>query len=164
MSRLRAARRNKLPKSDFGLPGERKYPMPDKEHARVAKSYASKEEHRGTLSSGQEAEIDRKADRVLGKRSGGGRGHIMESHGGGEAPRNDAAGFERGARGDEGPQFGGSKRTDLDPARGSGSGSESANGSDGAGRGGSHGRGGIASHSNMSHMHDDTPMFRGRKY
>jgi hypothetical protein len=36
MATLTAGRRNKLGKSTFGLPGERKYPMPDKSHARNA--------------------------------------------------------------------------------------------------------------------------------
>jgi len=65
MAKLKAARRNALPKSSFGLPKSRKYPMPDKVHARVAKSYASKELHRGKLSSGQAAKIRAKANRIL---------------------------------------------------------------------------------------------------
>jgi hypothetical protein len=30
MGKLKSAQRNKLPKSEFGEPGKRKYPMPDK--------------------------------------------------------------------------------------------------------------------------------------
>ncbi len=30
MAKLNAAKRNKIPKKEFGLPGERKYPMEDK--------------------------------------------------------------------------------------------------------------------------------------
>lgn len=30
MAKLTAAKRKKIPKSEFGLPGEKKYPMPDK--------------------------------------------------------------------------------------------------------------------------------------
>lgn len=30
MAKLTTVKRKKLPKSDFGLPGEKKYPMPDK--------------------------------------------------------------------------------------------------------------------------------------
>ena len=67
MAKLHAAERNRLATSEFGLPKQRKYPVEDKVHARVAKSYASKEEHAGKLSASQEAQIDRKADRVLGK-------------------------------------------------------------------------------------------------
>jgi hypothetical protein len=32
MAELKAARRNKLADSTFGLPGSRKYPMPDRAH------------------------------------------------------------------------------------------------------------------------------------
>lgn len=74
--KLTYAERQSLPKSDYGLPGKKNksnkagkggYPMPDKKHARVAKSYASKEEHAGKLSKSAEEKIDAKADRVLGK-------------------------------------------------------------------------------------------------
>jgi len=68
MAKLTAAGRKRVPTSKFGLPGSRKYPMPDKVHARVAKSYASKEEHAGKLSRASEAKIDAKADRILGRR------------------------------------------------------------------------------------------------
>jgi hypothetical protein len=67
MAKLNAAKRNKLPKSSFGEPGERKYPMPDKAHARNAKARASEMEHKGKLSSASKAKIDAKADRKLGK-------------------------------------------------------------------------------------------------
>ncbi len=67
MSKLRAKQRNKLPKSSFGMPGERKYPMPDKAHARNAKARASQMVKKGKLSSGAKAKIDAKANRVLGK-------------------------------------------------------------------------------------------------
>lgn len=70
MAKLTTKRRKSLPKSEFGMPGQRKYPMPDKAHARVAKSYASKEANAGKLSRSAEAKIDRKADKVLGKRKG----------------------------------------------------------------------------------------------
>jgi hypothetical protein len=70
MAELKAKARNKLPKSDFGLPGDRKYPMPDKNHARAAKSRASEMERKGKLSESAKARIDKKADRVLGKKKG----------------------------------------------------------------------------------------------
>jgi hypothetical protein len=63
--KLTAGERKKMPGSKFGLPGERKYPMPDKAHARLAKSDAAKEEHAGKLSEAAEEKIDRKADRIL---------------------------------------------------------------------------------------------------
>ena len=68
MAKLKAAKRNKLPKSDFGMPGERKYPMPDKNHAKAAKSRASEMEHKGKISASTKAKIDAKADRKLGKK------------------------------------------------------------------------------------------------
>ena len=68
MATLTSKKRNSLPKADFGEPGERKYPMPDKNHARVAKSYAAKEANAGKLSRSTEAKIDAKANRVLGKK------------------------------------------------------------------------------------------------
>lgn len=36
MAKLTAAKRKKLPKSDFAEPESRKYPIPDKAHARNA--------------------------------------------------------------------------------------------------------------------------------
>lgn len=66
MAKLMAAARNKLPKSSFGMPGSRKYPMPDKSHARNAKARASEMEHKGVISKSTEAKIDAKADKVLG--------------------------------------------------------------------------------------------------
>lgn len=67
MAILKAKTRNALPKSAFGLPGARKYPMPDASHAANAKSRAAQQEKRGNLSPSQKASIDRKADAVLGK-------------------------------------------------------------------------------------------------
>ena len=67
MARLTTARRRSLPKSDFGLPGSRGYPMPDKSHARNAKARASQAVNAGRMSRSTEAKIDAKADRKLGK-------------------------------------------------------------------------------------------------
>lgn len=67
MAKLNAGRRNSLPQSEFGMPGERKYPMPDASHARNAKARASEMEHKGRISKGMEKKIDAKADKVLGK-------------------------------------------------------------------------------------------------
>ena len=68
MAKLSAAKRKKIPKSEFGLPGEKKYPMPDKNHAKNAKARASQMEKKGKLSSSSKAKIDAKADKVLGKK------------------------------------------------------------------------------------------------
>jgi hypothetical protein len=66
MSKLRAAKRNKLPKSSFGLPGSRKYPMPDRSHAANAKARATQMVKRGKLSAASAAKIRAKANRILG--------------------------------------------------------------------------------------------------
>jgi hypothetical protein len=67
MAELSTRKRNSEPKSDFGLPEERKYPMPDKSHARNAKARASQQEEKGNLSAADKKKIDRKADRILDK-------------------------------------------------------------------------------------------------
>lgn len=66
MAVLRAARRNALPKSKFGLPGSRKYPMPDRTHAANAKARATQMVKRGKLSPASAAKIRAKANRILG--------------------------------------------------------------------------------------------------
>jgi hypothetical protein len=72
MAKLNAAARKRIPKAEFGLPGKSpgkgSYPMPDKGHARLAKSGASHAEKVGNISKSQEAKIDAKADRKLGKK------------------------------------------------------------------------------------------------
>ena len=75
MSELSAAKRAKLPAKEFGLPEKARtpdakketgnYPMPDKAHARSAKSRASKQLHRGNLTKSEKERIDRKADKIL---------------------------------------------------------------------------------------------------
>lgn len=70
MARLTAKTRSKIPTGKFALPG-RRFPINDKTHARVAKSYASRMVKKGQLSGGQKATIDAKANRMLGKRRGG---------------------------------------------------------------------------------------------
>ena len=67
MAELTEAKRDKEPKSDFGLPEERKYPMPDKSHARNAKARASQQVKKGNLTSAEKKKIDSKADKILDK-------------------------------------------------------------------------------------------------
>jgi hypothetical protein len=67
MAKLTTAKKKAEPKSEFGLPSERKYPMPDASHARNAKARASQMERQGKLSTADKRKIDRKADRVLNK-------------------------------------------------------------------------------------------------
>lgn len=74
MSKLTTKKRSSLPKSDFGLPGEKKYPMPDKAHAVNAKARATQMVNKGKLSPSSKAKIDAKANRVLDKGQRGGKG------------------------------------------------------------------------------------------
>lgn len=67
MGKLSAEARKKLPKSAFGEPGERKYPVEDKAHAVNAKARASGQEKAGKLSPAAKRGIDAKADKVLAK-------------------------------------------------------------------------------------------------
>ncbi len=66
MAKLTSKRRNALPKSEFGLPGSRKYPMNDRNHARNALARASQQVNAGNLSSGAAAKIRAKARGILG--------------------------------------------------------------------------------------------------
>lgn len=66
MGKLDAAERREVPKSEFGLPGSRKYPMPDRAHAANAKARATQMVKRGKLSASSAAKIRAKADRLLG--------------------------------------------------------------------------------------------------
>ncbi len=68
MAKLTAKKRKKIPKKEFGLPGSRKYPMPDKSHARNAKARASEMANKGKLSKSAKATIDAKANKILGKK------------------------------------------------------------------------------------------------
>jgi len=67
MAKLLTSARNKLPKTEFGMPGERKYPMPDKAHAANAKARATQMENKGKLSESSKEMIDSKANKVLGR-------------------------------------------------------------------------------------------------
>jgi hypothetical protein len=64
---LTAAKRKKLAASTFGLPATRGYPMPDKKHARLAKSGDSHALHVGNITAAQKKKIDAKANRILGE-------------------------------------------------------------------------------------------------
>ena len=70
MAKLTTKKRDDLPKKDFGEPGKKAYPMPDKAHARDAKARASEMEHKGKLSEGAKKRIDAKADKILGENKG----------------------------------------------------------------------------------------------
>jgi hypothetical protein len=65
MANMTEKKRDSLKSSTFGLPEERKYPMPDESHARNAKARASQQVKKGNLSKADEQKIDRKADKIL---------------------------------------------------------------------------------------------------
>ena len=65
MATLTEKKRDKLPDSQFGLPDEHKYPMPDESHAQNAKARASQQLKKGNLTKSEKEKVDRKADRVL---------------------------------------------------------------------------------------------------
>lgn len=67
MAKLTTARRNSLPKSVFGLPGSRRFPMPNKTHAVNAKARATQMVITGNLSKSSKAKIDAKANRIIKK-------------------------------------------------------------------------------------------------
>lgn len=68
MSVLTTKKRNSLKKSQFGLPGEKKYPMPDKAHAINAKARAKQQYDKGHLSKSGLEMIDAKANKIIGKK------------------------------------------------------------------------------------------------
>lgn len=67
MSKLTLGTRNGLPKSDFGLPERKAFPMPDKSHAKSALSGASRSMNVGNITPSQAAAIKAKAKSILGK-------------------------------------------------------------------------------------------------
>lgn len=47
------------------MPGERKFPMPDKSHAKNAKARASQMKNEGRISESTKSKIDAKANKML---------------------------------------------------------------------------------------------------
>lgn len=69
MAKITAKKRKSLPKSSFGLPGKRGYPMHDKAHAANAKARATQMFNKGKLSKSAKDTIHAKANRKLGKKA-----------------------------------------------------------------------------------------------
>lgn len=67
MAKLTSGQRNSFSSSTFGMPKERKYPMPDRSHAANAKARATQMVKRGKLSASSAAKIRAKANRILGE-------------------------------------------------------------------------------------------------
>jgi len=69
MGKLTERQRKLIPANEFGLPGQHKYPMPDKSHAANAKARATQQVNKGNLSPASAAKIKAKANKVLKRRS-----------------------------------------------------------------------------------------------
>lgn len=69
MAKLTTKRRNKLKATTFGLPKQRTYPMPDKQHAVNALGRVTQQVKAGKISSKNAGKVRAKARKVLrGKR------------------------------------------------------------------------------------------------
>lgn len=68
MAKLSGKRRAKLPKSAFGLPGSRRYPMPDRAHAANAKARATQQYKKGKISKSTKQKVHAKANKILKKK------------------------------------------------------------------------------------------------
>ncbi|RFD18716.1 hypothetical protein DY926_15165 [Komagataeibacter melaceti] len=68
MATLTIRRRNTLPKSAFGLPGSRRFPLPDRAHAINAKARAAQQVKAGNLSKSSQAKINAKANSIIRRR------------------------------------------------------------------------------------------------
>ena len=66
MAELSGKKRSNLKDKTFGLPDERKYPMPDKSHAANAKARASQQLKKGNITAAEKKQIDAKANKKLG--------------------------------------------------------------------------------------------------
>jgi hypothetical protein len=66
MAKLTTNDRKKVPAKEFGEPGKRAYPMPDKAHAANAKARATQMVKKGKLSEPEKKKIDAKANKKLG--------------------------------------------------------------------------------------------------
>lgn len=73
MAKLNAARRNALPDSKLAGP-DRSYPVDTKARAVAAKGRATDAVKAGRMTTTQEARIDSRANRVIGKTGGEGDG------------------------------------------------------------------------------------------
>jgi hypothetical protein len=68
MAKLDAEDRKEIPKGEFGLPSERKYPMPDRSHAANAKARATQQQEKGNLSAADAERIRAKANAILSRK------------------------------------------------------------------------------------------------
>jgi hypothetical protein len=64
---IKAAKRRKLKKSQFGLPGKRKYLVDTPGHARNAKARAAQQVKKGNLSKSAQRTVNARANKALRK-------------------------------------------------------------------------------------------------
>lgn len=69
MAKLKAARRRKIPKSQFGLPGSRRFPVHDRAHAVAAKGRATQQYRKGKLSKASKDKVHARANKVLARKT-----------------------------------------------------------------------------------------------
>jgi hypothetical protein len=69
MAKLTTKSRKKVPAKEFGEPGKRAYPIPDKAHAVNAKARATQMVKKGKLSESEKKKIDAKANKKLGAKT-----------------------------------------------------------------------------------------------
>jgi hypothetical protein len=67
MAKLTAAARKRIPKSEFGEPGKKAYPMPDRAHAGNAKARAKEALDKGHISQATYDHIVAMANQKLGE-------------------------------------------------------------------------------------------------
>lgn len=67
MATLSYKQKKSLPSKTYGIPGEKKYPMPDKSHAANAKARATQMVKKGKLSPSTAEKIKSKANKILSK-------------------------------------------------------------------------------------------------
>ena len=68
MAKLTTKDRKKVSAKEFGEPGKRSYPIPDKAHAANAKARATQMVKKGKLSESEKKKIDAKANKKLGNK------------------------------------------------------------------------------------------------
>lgn len=68
MAKLTPTTRRAEPASDFGLPAQRKYPMPDASHAANAKARVTQQVAKGNATPAQKTQVDAKANGILGNK------------------------------------------------------------------------------------------------
>jgi hypothetical protein len=76
MATLTTKKRNSLPAKDFALPEKRAYPINDRAHATNAKARATQMLKKGKLSATEEEKIEKKANKVLGKKTLKDKAHL----------------------------------------------------------------------------------------